>query len=214
MGTSYHKYVGMVFERLTVVEVVEKDRHGTRRLQCTCTCGNTVYASAYNLRIGDTKSCGCLRRERVSVRVPMHERFWSKVDKNGPVQAHVPHIGQCWVWKGFVASDGYGRFENTTTQRVSFYLTHGRWPTLCVMHACDYRSCVRPEHLSEGTHTENIADALRKGRLGTSRLTPDQVQAVRAAAGTGTHGQIAARFGVDRCTVRDILSGRSWKHLP
>jgi hypothetical protein len=28
----------------------------------------------------------------------LEERFWEKVDKNGPVPAHRPELGPCWVW--------------------------------------------------------------------------------------------------------------------
>src|ERR1035437_916757 len=27
------------------------------------------------------------------------ERFWAKVDRNGPVPAHRPELGPCWVWE-------------------------------------------------------------------------------------------------------------------
>ena len=27
-------------------------------------------------------------------------KFWDRVDKDGPVPAHVPHLGPCWEWTG------------------------------------------------------------------------------------------------------------------
>ncbi len=39
----------------------------------------------------------------------VHQRFWAKVDKNGPVSAHAPSLGQCWLWTGCVLN-GYGQF--------------------------------------------------------------------------------------------------------
>lgn len=38
------------------------------RWKCVCDCGLTVIATANNLRNGNTKSCGCLRRETASKR--------------------------------------------------------------------------------------------------------------------------------------------------
>lgn len=38
------------------------------------------------------------------------KRFWSKVDKDGPIPAHKPELGQCWVWTASKNNAGYGRF--------------------------------------------------------------------------------------------------------
>jgi hypothetical protein len=35
------------------------------------------------------------------------ERFWKKVDKNGPVPAHRPELGPCWLWTGALVGRGY-----------------------------------------------------------------------------------------------------------
>ncbi len=35
---------------------------------------------------------------------------------------------------------------------------------MVVMHKCDNPSCIRPEHLQEGTHKENQLDCRAKGR--------------------------------------------------
>jgi hypothetical protein len=35
-------------------------------------------------------------------------RFWSKVDKNGPVPERAPHLGPCWIWTGPTDHAGYG----------------------------------------------------------------------------------------------------------
>jgi hypothetical protein len=37
------------------------------------------------------------------------------------------------------------------------------------MHSCDFRRCWNPEHLSLGTHAENMQDMIRKGRAGYQR---------------------------------------------
>jgi len=36
------------------------------------------------------------------------KRFWSKVDKNGPIPQHKPELGPCWVWTGAKMERGYG----------------------------------------------------------------------------------------------------------
>lgn len=97
-------------------------------------------------------------------------RFWSKVDKNGPVPEHVSHLGPCWVWKAATTKRGYGAFPLTheltiPAHRFSFFLEHGRWPYPCALHRCDNRACVRSEHLFEGTKADNAQDAINKGRF-------------------------------------------------
>lgn len=54
--------VGQKFGRLTVIEFCGiKNRKA--RWKCVCDCGLAVIAESGNLRSGNTKSCGCLRRE-------------------------------------------------------------------------------------------------------------------------------------------------------
>lgn len=58
---------GKRFGRLTVVEFVES-KNGKSKWKCACDCGLSVIAVGGNLRSGNTKSCGCLRRETTKMR--------------------------------------------------------------------------------------------------------------------------------------------------
>jgi len=40
----------------------------------------------------------------------LEDRFWAKVDKNGPVPAHRPELGPCWIWTAARFKRGYGKF--------------------------------------------------------------------------------------------------------
>lgn len=53
------------FGRLTVVEL-SKSKNGKAYWLCKCDCGNTRVINGYKLRSGETKSCGCLRKETTS----------------------------------------------------------------------------------------------------------------------------------------------------
>lgn len=54
--------VGQTFGRLVVREM-RYEPHKDSRALCECSCGGFVVALVYNLRNGNTASCGCLARE-------------------------------------------------------------------------------------------------------------------------------------------------------
>jgi hypothetical protein len=151
------------------------------------------------------------------------DRFWSHVDKNGPVH---PVLGtRCWLWTGSRNHNGYGRFRMRVdgvrmlalSHRVSWLLTYGRWPNPQACHRCDNPPCIRPAHLFEGAMQANQLDARSKGRmpLGEDRpgakLTEDQVREIRSSSGTQTAK--AKKYGVSRWLVGLVERGQIWKHV-
>jgi hypothetical protein len=136
------------------------------------------------------------------------ERFWSRVDKSG----------ECWDWIGALTADGYGNMsfmgKNQRTHRVAWFLEHGEWPTLQVLHKCDRPCCSRASHLFLGTHADNMLDMASKGRSYHRKLTPAQVREARSRCSAGeTHLAVAQSLGVKRESIRDIMSGKKWKWL-
>jgi hypothetical protein len=55
---------GQRFARLTVFEFSHIGKYGAACWHCLCDCGNKIIVSGRNVRLGITKSCGCLQRER------------------------------------------------------------------------------------------------------------------------------------------------------
>ena len=89
---------------------------------------------------------------------PVQERFWAKVDKNGPSTAT---LGQCWLWTASTDSKGYGCFNNgmkmVRAHQFSFIQTKGIIAEgLELDHLCRRRNCVNPDHLESITHRENV----------------------------------------------------------
>ena len=134
------------------------------RVLCECGCGELAkkrFAHGHNRR--------GLLEPYLPYRTPT-ERFWAKVDKYGPVH---PVLGTaCWLWLG-ATSVGYGTFTIHTqptrlvgsTHRFSWEIANGLIPNgLFVLHRCDVRHCVNPNHLFLGTAGDNARDMARKGR--------------------------------------------------
>lgn len=87
-------------------------------------------------------------------------RYWSKVK---------PVPSGCWEWQGPLHKTGYAYLKwNGKISRINrhaYEMHKGLIPDgLHVMHSCDNRCCVNPDHLSVGTHRENMQDMGRKGR--------------------------------------------------
>lgn len=96
-------------------------------------------------------------------------RFWGKVDKNGPVPEHMPHLGRCWVWTRPKWKSGYGMFimggDAYRAHRIAWSLENGPISEgMLIIHHCDRANCCRPDHLAQGTPKENTHDMIRKGR--------------------------------------------------
>lgn len=153
---------------------------------------------------------------------PLEERFWQFV--------LVGFEGECWEWVGGKASHGYGsigrggRGTNTCAHVVSYELHHGQVPEgLQVLHTCDNRGCVNPEHIWAGTPVENMQDKESKGRAnhatgerqGSSKLMQHEVEEIIRLYATGsfTYKELGAIFDVSHTTIRHIVIGKKWKHV-
>lgn len=97
-------------------------------------------------------------------RRPAAERFWSRVNKNGPIPEHCPELGRCWVWTKGLNGTGYGDFsagsKRISAHKWSYEAAKGPVPTgLELDHLCRNRLCVNPEHMEPVTHAENMRRA-------------------------------------------------------
>lgn len=126
----------------------------------------------------------------------------------------------CWEWMGAKNKWGYGIFTTKKTfraHRFSHLLYLGRISSKkSVCHICDVPSCVNPQHLFLGTHTDNMRDKIKKGRAkGHSTLTPEKVLSLRKEYKDEgfTQKQLAEKYQITQGNVSNILKNRIWKHI-
>lgn len=111
---------------------------------------------------------------------PLAERFWAKVDKQGPL--HPDLQTRCWLWTGARSRSrgltAYGHIREGgrgtrmwRVNRLAIVLATGEdAPGMDACHRCDNPLCCNPDHLFWGTHRYNMLDYIRKyGRVAVEK---------------------------------------------
>ena len=126
---------------------------------------------------------------------PIEFRFWTKVDKNGPVPECLPELGSCWLWMAAQAN-GYGTIRKSITRtmlqahRVSYELVVGPIPDgYEIDHLCRNPLCVNPAHLDAVTPKVNT----------NRNMSPVSI-AKRSGVCLKGHAMISGNVLVDRKT--------------
>ena len=84
----------------------------------------------------------------------------------------------CHEYTGYIHPLGYGELifkgKMWKVHRLVWVALNGPilgWPREVVMHSCDNRKCINPDHLSLSTQQDNIRDCVAKGRQASRRKT-------------------------------------------
>lgn len=137
----------------------------------------------------------------------------------------------CWNWIGYITNCGYGQFKkNISAHRFSYKFHIGEIPKgMYVLHKCDNRICVNPDHLFIGTHLDNIKDMNSKNRgnisgigkgenrgekCGNAKLNEEIVKHIRENVSLyKSQRSLAKKLNIPFKTLNDIISRKTWKHI-
>lgn len=121
----------------------------------------------------------------------------------------------CREWLGAVNKDGYaacnigGIFRGRLLHREVLRLLTGERPPV-VMHTCDNRKCINPEHLTAGTVQANVQDMDAKNRrVVRIRFTAEQVAAMIQRRNEGVSEKaVCAEFDISRGYLWKLMTGK------
>ena len=127
------QHIGKVFHKLTIIEYSSRKAHG-HTFVCECSCGNTTVVYYSSIKSGNTKSCGCYRKEASSRRKrtvhgntgnPIFSRYKSMIDRcNNPENVNYINYGRrgikvCEEWlKDFSVFESWA-LENGFDKKLS-----------------------------------------------------------------------------------------------
>lgn len=150
------------------------------------------------------------------------KEFWAAVGVSDDKDA-------CWLWRGVRGRGAKAVYPsvmwqgtNVAAHRLALAISLEVSPTSLgdVLHSCDRPHCCNPHHLREGSHAENMADSVERGRrprgtrLPWARLTEDKVREARRLRAEGAKVTAIARmFGISQPAMSAVLSRRVWRHV-
>lgn len=168
-------------------------------------------------RMGVTR----VERPHIAVTESLKVRLYGNVAKTD---------GGCWLWQGCVSPNGYGKIKigpnSFDTHVISWRVASGGIAVplgKLVMHQCDVRACINPEHLTVGTQSENMLHASAVGAMRNPKgsrhyravLNETVVSEILSLKREGKIGcrKIARLLGLRPSTVHSVIIRSSWKHV-
>ncbi|MDL0133571.1 HNH endonuclease [Halobacterium salinarum] len=134
----------------------------------------------------------------------------------------------CWIWTGSIWGNGYGQFsisgDSHQAHRISYRIYNGKIPPGdFVLHKCDVRACVNPDHLYTGSQSDNAQDMWDRDRHPEneppeaptgedhpdSKLADEDVREIRDRYESEdcTQTELASEYGVTAGYISKLLAG-------
>jgi hypothetical protein len=143
------------------------------------------------------------------------KRFWKKVD--------IRTKDKCWEWQAYLFK-GYGQFHlNGYTElahRLAFKsLYKMKDENNLILHKCNNRKCVNPNHLYEGNYTDNMKDYYNSNNINyyKGKLNEECVKVIKwmlkHKPKHGLSAKLAKLYNVSQVTISMIKSNKRWQHI-
>lgn len=210
-------YSGRQFGRLLVVEMAYESSKDAKA-KCICDCGAEKIVTAYNLKSGNTKSCGCLSRERaaeLSRTACRREAVGDRTRTHG--YSRTPTYASWCDAKKRCYSPQNKRFAEYGARGISmcdawknsfeaFLRDMGERPMAMTLERKDVNKGYEPGNCIWATRTQQAQNTR------ANVATWEKVRSIRKRRLEGaTYPQLAKEFGMSYNNVRLICRGESWK---
>ena len=126
---------------------------------------------------------------------------------------------ECILWTKAINSSGYGVVWKGGKMHYAHRLAIDAPKGVVVMHKCDNKKCVNPDHLFLGTHADNSADMVAKNRqakwsgCARTKYSENTIRRVRMLKGVLSSRRVGALVGMSPTNVKDIWNNNIWKGL-
>lgn len=121
----------------------------------------------------------------------------------------------CHEWQSVIHRDGYGKFyfrgKQIQAHRVSYQLQVGEITgKLFVLHKCDNRKCVNPNHLYLGDAKQNVKDKIERCKWwGRMKVPFETIQECRLLYKEGwTQQKLAEKFNIHQTQVSRYIKNK------
>jgi hypothetical protein len=132
----------------------------------------------------------------------------------------------CIEWTGTInPQTGYGgiRFNGKkfSCHRVSWEINNNKSANgKVIMHLCDNKKCINPNHLIVGTQTDNMKDKVTKNRqlkgeqVYGSKLTEKDVKNIIILNRKGkSQSELGRMYNITASAIGNICRRKRWKHV-